>query len=221
MSFPPGWDSINSTETFAHYLHVTAVIVLGLLFVAEGMALLYDFRNHRLVKIAEGVRESVQQAKEDAAEARRKTEVAEWQNKLADADKKLSDIQQQQADRHLTDAQKRDILAAIAPFPGQEAEIFAVMNDGEGIAYANEFFELFRVAKWKINGVSQAVYTADIRGINGLINTDWALKNQAPLGIAALLNVLTDMHLLTQAAGDKAVGVNAIRLIIGRKPGNK
>lgn len=52
MSFLPGWDSVDTTEAIAHSLHITAVVVLGLLFLAEGMALIYDSRNHKLVGVA-------------------------------------------------------------------------------------------------------------------------------------------------------------------------
>lgn len=75
MSFLPGWDSVELTETIGHNLHITAIIVLGLLFLSEGMALIYDTRNHKLVRIAANSVDAQRKAEADAAETRRKTEV--------------------------------------------------------------------------------------------------------------------------------------------------
>jgi len=104
MGFFPGWDSVESTATIAHGLHVTAVIVLGSLFIAEGMALIYDSRNHRLVGIAESTRADKQKTKDDEYAA----EVARLSTQLEQTAKQVAD------DRSLKNRIRR-VFAAIDP----------------------------------------------------------------------------------------------------------
>jgi hypothetical protein len=47
MSVLPGWESADSTAAITHWLHVTTIVVMGLLVIAEALALIYDSRNSR------------------------------------------------------------------------------------------------------------------------------------------------------------------------------
>src|SRR6202035_3124233 len=97
---------------------------------------------------------------------RRKADVEALQQQLAaaeraaaEANKKASLAQAQQMDRRLSGDQKREILAAIAPYPGQKVDLVAAMNNGEAIQYAQDFLAIFQAAKWDVAGVDQAAYT--------------------------------------------------------------
>jgi hypothetical protein len=64
MSSLPGWDSVESSAAMAHVLHVTAVTVLFLLFIAEGLAVIYDARKDQLTTAAESARTAEQHRKD-------------------------------------------------------------------------------------------------------------------------------------------------------------
>jgi hypothetical protein len=117
MSVLPGWDSVESTATIAHGLHITAIVVLGLLFLSEGLALLYDFRKEHLTAVAEGVRAGEQKQKEDADEAHRRAEVDGLQTQLTEAHKKVSELEQKQAPRRLMPEQKQAFQQMLIPSP--------------------------------------------------------------------------------------------------------
>src|SRR5712691_4222567 len=101
MSFLPGWDSIESTAAIAHGLHITAIVVLGLLFLSEGAALIYDSRNHRLAAVAESARIAAEQKKYSDAETRHAAEVGRLNETLVEAAKKTAQLDKRTAARHL------------------------------------------------------------------------------------------------------------------------
>lgn len=223
MSFLPGWDSINSTETIAHYLHVTAVVVLGLLFVAEGMALIYDFRNHRLIKTAESVREIAQKEKEDAAEGRRKAEVEGLEKKLTEADKKLSEVQQNQTARRLKDEQKRAIIDAVKPFSGHKFLMVTVASNPEAFQYATDFVQALREAGWddgSKNITTEITFGGpDPVGVEIIVNSAYRTAGAPPAAAAALIKVLGSLQIMTMRIGaDPAVPLDTIKVVVGAKP---
>src|SRR5713226_7045603 len=134
MSFLPGWDSIESTGTIAHGLHITAIVVLGLLVVSEAAALVYDSRNHRLAGIAENERIAADQKKYDDAETRHATEIGGVKTSLTEAEKKVAELERLRAPRHLTDAQKAKLTKFITGNSKGSASFTIKANTAEGDA---------------------------------------------------------------------------------------
>src|ERR1700730_5507990 len=152
MSILPGWDSIDSTGTISHALHITAIVVLGLLFVAEGLALIYDSRKESLTASAERTRAAEQKTREDAAEDRRKAEVEGLQSRLGGADKKVADLENAQPQRRLSAEHKSSLIVLLNPFKGQKVSITCILGDIYGKELAEDFVEVFRAAKWDDSG---------------------------------------------------------------------
>lgn len=202
MSFLPGWDSLETTETIAHNLHIAAVIVLGLLFLAEGMALVYDFRNHGLSRAAAVDADNKRQRDADAAESRRKAEVEGLQKQLSEADTRLAAVQKQQAPRRLTEAQKQFLIAQLSPYRGEKIEIVALLGDQESMQFAQDFHSVFVAAGWQdlSGGVSQAVITGGAVGIEITLNQAEAQAGRLPPVLQPLINALTIAGLMPHAA---------------------
>jgi len=113
VSWLPDWDSIESVTTTAHTLHITAIVVLFFLFVAEGLALVYDNRRETLTNIAEGVA-----AKQRASKDRETQATLDAAKKTADmAQKKADELKRLAEPRYLSDAQKSAIYAVLLNKP--------------------------------------------------------------------------------------------------------
>jgi hypothetical protein len=173
MGFLPGWDSADTTAAIAHNLHITAIVVLGLLFLSEGLALMYDSRKEHLVGIATLTAEAKRKRDEDDAEARRKTDVEALQKRLAEADKKVAGLQSQNVARRLSDSDKQALIRDLSNSPGQKAQIMCVTNSWDCADYAKDFVFVFEQAKWSL-AASPIVYGMvmghDVVGVEILIN---------------------------------------------------
>jgi hypothetical protein len=220
MSFFPGWESVESTAAIARALHITAVIVLGLLFVAEGMALIYDFRNHHLAGIAESERVAAQSAKDREADERRKNEVESLQKQLSEAGKKVANLEARQAGRHLSDQQRQTLLAAIKPYPTQRVDLVAVANDGEAISYAQDFLSVFQAAGWNVisGGVAQATFTGDVTGIAVTISAAHGTSGTAPFGAGRFIQAMIQLGLTSEGFNGPEVQGDDVQVRIGRQP---
>lgn len=222
MSFLPGWDSIESTEAIAHGLHITAIIVLGLLVVSEAAALIYDSRNHRLAGIAESARIAADQKKYDDSEARRKAEVAELQKQVAEADKKAAAAQKQQTQRRLSPEQQETLVKVLSPFKGQKVDIVSLWGDTETTIFRGDFVAVLDRAGWDHNGphgVSQAVIEPIPVGVQVTINDGEARANLILKSAAALLDVLVQLGIAESKEGfiGPQVPPGTIKLVVGSK----
>jgi len=129
-------------------------------------------------------------------------------------------LQSYQAQRRLTHEEKRTIIAAISPFPGQKVEIQSILGDSDGKEYAEDFVAVFDAAKWDHNGdagVSYHVWTPEPVGIEVTVNDGYA-RNVVP-GIEALVGALQKLGLIgTTGFIRPEVPVGQVQLRIGRKP---
>jgi hypothetical protein len=174
MSFLPGWDSIQLTETIGHNLHITAVVVLGFLFLSEGMALIYDSRNHSLARVAAQNAEIQRKSDADTAETRRKTEVEGLQYQLTEADSKVKALQSQNTARRLSEADKTALIKDLSNSPGQKAKIICITSGWDCSDYAKDFLYVFERAKWVLPDppIQYAMVTGrDVAGVEVLINS--------------------------------------------------
>jgi hypothetical protein len=237
MSILPGWDSAETTATIAHNLHITAIIVLGLLFVSEGLALMYDSRKEHLVSVAATKAEAKRKADADVAETFRKAETEALQRRLGDADKRLDEARQaaaaaakkaaeleaHQADRRLTEEQKSAILVAIAPYPGNRVSLMVPIGNAEAHQYARDFEAVFRTARWEIiaNSVVQAAYEQPAaHGIEAVVHSESDTVGLIDItmspGVGALVVALKKLG-LAQLFSERGIETNIIQLRIGPK----
>ena len=220
MSFLPGWDSVDSTATLAHNLHVTAVIVLGLLFLAEGMALIYDSRNHRLVAVAEGVRASEQKAKDDKNTA----EIGGLKGQLTEAEKKVAGLQTQTIARRLTGDQTAELVKILLPFKGQKVFIWCSTAAWDATPFAADFLEVFKQAGWEPTDQIRygIVVGGDAVGIEVLVNPQMAnAAGQVSMpSVVTLINALAALKLIPEPALGRMpeIEVGTIYFRIGRIP---
>jgi hypothetical protein len=200
MSILPGWDSVESSGAIAHALHISAIVVLGLLVVAEGLALVYDSHNHHLIA-------GEQQQKDKAAE----TTIAE--------------LRAGQTQRRLTAAQKTSLITALSPFPGQKISLMTLGNDSEAKDFATDFLYSLTIAKWD----SAFVYTVPARenptGLTVLVNDNELAGpgGQPPPAAIALVKELVEFNVLVgtldrfEIHGDRGTPPGTITLRIGGK----
>jgi hypothetical protein len=226
MTWWPGWDSVASAGYWSHFWFWFGIVCLFALGASEVVSHMYGLRKDELVAVAESNAAAQRQNDAEAAETRRKADVETLQKKLADAErataeaaKKASQVQTQQADRRLSDEQKRVILAAISPYPGQQIDLVAVMNDGEAIQFAEDFLAIFRAAKWGTGGVNQAAYVnGSPIGIVAIISAAHGAAGTAPIGAGKLMIALMQLGLIKGGLSDQSVQGETLRLIVGRKP---
>ena len=133
-----------------------------------------------------------------AAEARRKGEVDALQRQLSDADKKVSALQKGAAHRNLLPEQKRALIEALKAFAGQKVSVVAVMGSDDGLAFANDFMEVFRAAQWNIDPASpsQAMYgNLTPQGLEPTINQAEAQADRIPAAFVKLIETLASLNL--------------------------
>src|SRR5437762_10430852 len=162
MAMLPGWNSLEAVGSIGHSLHMTAMMVLALLVVAEGLALIYDDRKYALVGAAEReITVSRDQEGLLAVTERHHKEIAALQRELEEA-------QRQQASLRLTTIGQQALLDAISPFPGQQIEIVSMLGDPEGQQFANDFASVAQQAGWNATGINEAALATNPSGIEVL-----------------------------------------------------
>jgi hypothetical protein len=112
--------------------------------------------------------------------------------------KKLDECLQTMANRHLTDAQKASLLAAVSPLPGHKISVTIPLGNAEAKSYGMEFVEIFRKARWvgvEGAGLNQAIWDKDPNGIEVTVNLADARAGKVPPDAIMLLNTLTGLGL--------------------------
>ncbi|MEA2893058.1 MAG: hypothetical protein QOI05_3851 [Bradyrhizobium sp.] len=157
MGFLPGWDSVDSTASIAHNLHITAIVVLALLVLSEALALVYDSRKEHLTDIAVSAAEGRRKAEADAADMRRKAEVDSLERKLVVAEKaatkaaeQANELDRLRQPRHLTEEQQKTLRGRLIGRPKLQLVIKAGTATGDERAYAEEIASVLREIAWDI-----------------------------------------------------------------------
>jgi hypothetical protein len=217
MSFVPGWDSAETTAAIAHNLHITAIVVLGLLFVSEGMALIYDSRKEHLVSLAAGETEAQRKRDADAAEARHRADVEGVQKQLTEANKKVAELDKLRQPRHLSAEQKATIEQVLRTAPNSRLTIKAGTAFGDEHAYAEEIASALRGAGWTVN-IDNAIHLgSDVTGI--WLKVGAAPGTNAPEPVAALFATLDQagLGIRKEIQGEPSLPPGEIWLNIGAK----
>lgn len=135
--------------------------------------------------------------------------------------RKPSKVEAQQAERRLSEEQKRTISAAISPHRGQKVQLISLLGDSESYRYAQDFADIFQAAKWEMagGGVAQAAYTGGIpEGIQVMISATHGGANTAPIGAGKLMMALISLGLIREGLSDPSIQGDDVLIRVGRKP---
>src|SRR5437868_7657707 len=212
MAMLPGWNSLEAVGSIGHSLHMTAMMVLALLVVAEGLALIYDDRKYALVGAAEReITVSRDQEGLLAVTERHHNEIAALQRELEEA-------QRQQASLRLTTIGQQTLLDAVSPFPGQQIEIVSILGDLEGQQFANDFASVAQQAGWNATRINEAALATNPSDIEVLYREP-PVGEVPPPALAALVDVLMDLHILPARSVTicEEVAAEVIRLMVGTR----
>ena len=209
MAMLPGWNSLEAVGSIGHSLHMTAMVVLALLVVAEGLALVYDDRKYALVGAAEREIMITHDQEELAVTERHHNEIVVLQRDLEEA-------QRQQASLRLTTIGQQALLDAVSPFPGQQIEIVSMLGDPEGQQFANDFASVAQQAGW--NATNEAALATNPSGIEVLYREP-PVGEVPPPALAALVDVLVDLRILPARSVTicEEVASEVIRLVVGTR----
>jgi hypothetical protein len=183
----PGWNSLEAVGSIGHSLHMTAMMVLALLVIAEGLALVYDDRKYALVGAAE--REITVSREQEALAVTER-----HHNEIVALQRELEEAQRQQASLRLTTIGQQALLDAVSPFPGQQIEIVSILGDLEGQQFANDFASVAQQAGWNATSFNEAAL-ANPSGIEVLYREP-PVGEVPPPALAALVDVLVDLRIL-------------------------
>jgi hypothetical protein len=210
MTFLPGWDSLDSVRSAAHWLHIAAIVVLGLLFLAEGLALVYDSRKDALVAAAESAAADRQRQQQQQAEEQHRAELAEVQRRLDEA-------QREKAPRDFTDQQQTSIMHKLSFFSGQPFTIRSYNDDAEAVALRDKIRNTLIAAKWSYEPTSHIMGFYLVVGV--LIQ--YAPSQAAKFAPAAnaLASALTDVGIGARAevAPGYETSAGVIHISVGKK----
>ena len=224
----PAWDSLENVTRINFWCHIAALAFVFFLALSEIFAFVYGERKETLTetrdRAAATAAESQRKRDADAAEAWRKSEVETLNQQLAEAGEKVTKLEKQGAQRHLTEANKTALVAALTPFAGQRVQIVSVQGDTDGEIYVQDFLPVLRAAGWVFNegtDVSTAVFkpTSPV-DIEVVTNPDDYRPGHYLAAANSLATILHELGIMQRQvvliAPDTAVGVITIR--IGIKP---
>jgi hypothetical protein len=137
--------------------------------------------------------------------------------------RKLDGCLQAMSDRHLTDIQRDAIMSTIRLLSGHSIIISVPEGNTEAKAYALEFVELFKAARWAGldgSGLAQNAYDGgDPIGVRVLVNAEDAREGRVRPDAAALVKTLSELGLTDKSVfSNPQVPSQEIELRIGVKP---
>jgi len=166
----PGWDSLDAASWWGAFYFWVCIGSLALVAVSAVLSNRYSVRKDELV---------VQATTRKVLEYR--TQANNFQLRLASA-----------TARHLTDLQRRTLVAALADFPGQPVRFKAPL-DQEAQGYRDEFVQVAQAAHWTFDPATD-VLQGDIQpkptGIQITMNEVDAQEGHVPDAIKALVAAL-------------------------------
>jgi hypothetical protein len=161
----PGWDSLDSVRTWHTVFEISGIAFLALLVGAEILAFQYGHRKDELTAIAESNAEVKRKNDADAAEARRKTDVAALQKELVEAGKKVAELDRLRAPRHLLPPQQKTLQDLLARAPKLQLVIKAGTVSGDERAYAEEIASVLRGLSWEVRIDNAMFMGTDVSGL--------------------------------------------------------
>ena len=104
-----------------------------------------------------------------------------------------------------------DMLSKEA-IPALDVEIMCVLGDTEGFALALQLKDVFEQAGWKVNGVSQGVFTAPIKHLELSFGKQPSREIQQ-----ALAPLFDNFDYPREARLNKQLQENALKIVVGAK----
>jgi hypothetical protein len=127
---------------------------------------------------------------------------------------------QERSPRGLTEAQKKTIVALLAPFRGQKFSVVCIAGDPEGRHIAEEIVTVLRAAGWDFPeaGVAEAAYNKEPIGLSLMVNAGQIMTPSVLRPVALLVKALADAGLMQRngALADPNIPRDRIEVRIGR-----
>lgn len=226
----PEWLDLGQYQLRSRFLEIGIAAVLALALVSQVVAYSYGRRQGAL--IAEAEQASADRIKRLAAEAKAHPsagipnrvlkENSELRQKLIDTENRLAALERTQSQKHLSAEQKRYLIEALRPFPGQKVSIASIRGDDEGLLLVQEFVSVFEAAGWDHHGeagITTQDWPRDPVGIEVVLNEDDARADRIPPGVAGLINAVRALGLVYDGTVymDNDVPAGQALLKVGKK----
>jgi hypothetical protein len=209
----PEWLDIGEFQIRSRFVEIGCAVVLALLLVTEAVGFVYGRRLTALS--ANAALDSAEQVKRLAAEAQdlRKRPVpaqletpsryikenSELHQKLNDAEARLAELEKLQAQKRLSEEQRRFLIEALRPFAGQKVQIASILGDDDSKSLARDLVSVFEAAGWDHDGdtgVFVQQFPRDPVGVEVTLNEADARAGNIAAGIGALINATRQLGLV-------------------------
>jgi hypothetical protein len=209
----PEWLDIGQFQIRSRFVEIACAVVLTLLLVTEVVAYAYGRRVMALNAVAaETSAEQVKRLNADAQAMRNKPvaaqpetpnryikENSELRQKLIDAENKIAELQKLQAQKRLSEEQRRFLIEALRPFSGQKVAVASILGDEESKVLSQDLVSVFDAAGWDHDGdagVFAQQFPRDPIGVEVTLNENDARAGNIPAGIGALINATRQLGLV-------------------------
>jgi hypothetical protein len=180
MTWWPGWDSADSAGFWSHFWFWVGIVCLFALGASAIVSHIYGLRkdeliSEKLVSLAAGQR----------------AEVEGLQNKVENNSTSVTGVRPTAPPKVLTPGQQQALIAALSPFAGQEVRVDALVGSDE--RFVDDFLEVFRAAKWRVDPASpsQVVLAKRIFGLQPTVSAG----GTDPPAFAVLVDTLFSLGL--------------------------
>jgi hypothetical protein len=207
------WLDIGEFQIRSRFLEIACAVVLGLLLVTEVAAYAYGRRVAALNAVAaESIAEQVKRLNTDTQALRTKPvaaqpetpsryikENSELRQKLIEAENKIAELEKLQAQKRLSEDQRRFLIEALRPFTGQKVAVASILGDDESKVFAQDLISALEAAGWDHSGdtgVFSQQFPRDPVGVEVTLNEEDARGGKIPAGIGALINATRQLGLV-------------------------
>ena len=211
--FWPEWLDIGEFQIRSRFLEIAFAVVFGLLLVTEVVAYAYSRRAAALNAVAaETSAEQLNRLNADAQTLRTRPvpaqpetpnryikENSELRQKLIEAENKIAELEKLQAQKRLSEDQRRFLIEALRPFPGQKVAVASILGDDEFKVFAQDLVSALQAAGWDHSGdtgVFSQQFPRDPIGVEVTLNENDARAGNIPAGIGALINATRQLGLV-------------------------
>jgi len=238
MSWLPGWNSIEGSARWGDILFWAGFAFLVLLAGCVVMSKVYGWRKDalivmrgQLIAIAQELetqqappaqpelRDQAEQREQAAAQERRDAEAAVARASEGRQPDRVARVQERPS-RGLTEAQKKSVIGALAPFRGQKFSVACIADDPEGKSFAGDIVTLLRAAGWDFPGsvIAEATYDKEPIGLSVVVNTGQTVTPSVLRPTSMLVKAFADVGLMPRDAtfADPNVPRDRIEILVGR-----
>jgi hypothetical protein len=207
------WLDIGEFQIRSRFLEIACAVVLALLLVTEVVAYAYGRRAAALnTAAAETIAEQLKRLNADAQALRNKPvpaqpetpsryikENSELRQKLIEAENKIAELEKLQAQKRLSEDQRRFLIEALRPFPGQKVAVASILGDDESKVFAQDLVSALEAAGWDHGGdagMFSQQFPRDPVGVEVTLNEEDARGGKIPAGTGALINATRQLGLV-------------------------